>query len=339
MPKVNLKTIAGELGVSISTVSKALQDSHEIGVDTKERVLSLAKKLNFQPNPYASSLRRNQTRNIAVIIPEIANNFFALAINGIESVAREKNYHVLIYLTHDEYLKEVAICEYLQNGRIDGVLISTTTETQAYEHLVRLTEKGVLMVLFDRVLHEVETAKVTTDDFVSSLNATEHLIQNGCRNIAYLSLSSHLSIDNKRKGGYLEALHKYDIPFNPDLIVQCGNNEERAQQRIRELLSSPQKLDGIFASVEKLAIETYLVCQELAISIPQDLKIICFSNLKIANLLNPPLSTVTQPAFEIGREAANVLFRNLDHKRVNIANENIVLKSTLIPRLSTQKLG
>jgi len=337
MPKVNLKTIATELGVSISTVSKALQDSYEISKETKQKVVSLAKKLNFQPNPYASSLRRNQTRNIAVIIPEIANNFFALVINGVESVAREKNYHVLIYLTHDEYKKELEFCEYLQNGRIDGVMMSVTTETQTHEHIGRLTEKGILVVLFDRVCHEIETAKVTTDDFVSSLNATEHLIQNGCKKIAYLALSSHLSIDNKRKAGYAEGLHKYNIPFDASLVIECGNNENEAHQIIKSLLSSPNRPDAIFASVEKLAIETYLVCRELSLSIPQDVKVICFANLKIADLLNPPLSTITQPAFEIGKKAARVLFRNLDSKRGSIENENIVLKSLLIPRLSTQK--
>jgi LacI family transcriptional regulator len=148
MTKVNLKILAQELGVSISTVSKALQDSYEISQETKDRVRSLAKKLNFQPNPYASSLRRHQTRTIAVVVPEIANNFFALAINGIESIAQERGYHVLIYLTDDSYEKEISICEHLESGRIDGVLMSVTTETQGYEHIAKLIDKGILLVFF-----------------------------------------------------------------------------------------------------------------------------------------------------------------------------------------------
>lgn len=337
MTKVNLKMLANELGVSISTVSKALQDSYEISPETKARVLGLAKKLNFQPNPYASSLRRRQTQHIAVIVPEIANNFFSLAINGIESVAQEQHYHVLIYQTHDDDQKEIDICQHLQSGRTDGVIMSVTAKTQDYEHLAKLNEQGVLVVFFDRVCHEIETAKVTTDDFLSGFNATEHLIQNGARQIAYLSISSLLSIDNKRKAGYLEALHKHDLDIQPLHIVHCGNDEAHAYQKIKELLSLPHRPDGIFASVETLAINVYLVCQELGLRIPQDLKVICFANLKTAALLNPPLSTITQPAFEMGRAAAKILFRNLCHKNTPAQNETIVLKSTLVPRSSTAK--
>jgi LacI family transcriptional regulator len=339
MTKVSLKVLATELGVSISTVSKALQDSYEISPETKERVHDLAKKLNFQPNPYASSLRRRQTHNIAVVVPEIANNFFSLAINGIESVAQELNYHVLIYQTHDDDQKEALICQHLQSGRIDGVIMSVTAKTQGYAHLAKLGEQGVLIVFFDRVCHEIETAKVTTDDFVGGLNATEHLIQNGARQIAYLSVSSLLSIDNKRKAGYLEALNKFDLPVWPDHIVHCGVDTNEAYQKIKTLLSAPQRPDAIFASVEKLALSTYFVCQELGLRIPQDVKVICFANLQTAPLLHPSLSTIVQPAFEMGRAAASILFRHLGSKKTMIGNENIVLKSTLVPRESTQGDG
>jgi LacI family transcriptional regulator len=336
MSKISLKTLAGQLGVSISTVSKALQDSYEISPETKERVLDLAKKLNFQPNPYASSLRRRQTQNIAVVVPEVANNFFALAIDGIESVAQERHYHVLIYQTHDNAQKEASICQHLHSGRTDGVIMSVTAHTQDYGHLAKLGEQGVPVVFFDRVCHEIETAKVTTDDFVGGLGATEHLIQNGARRIAYLSLSPLLSIDNKRRAGYLEALHKHDLAPYPAHLVHCGVDDASAYQKIKELLSGPDRPDGIFASVEKLALLVYQVCRELALQIPQDIKVICFANLKTAGLLSPPLSTVAQPAFEMGREAANILFRHLYAKKTAIVNENIVLKSTLVSRESTQ---
>jgi LacI family transcriptional regulator len=335
MSKVNLKTLAAELGVSVSTVSKALQNSYEISEETKQRVVTLAKQRNFRPNVYASSLRRQQTRTIAVIVPEIANNFFAFAINGIEEIAQENDYHVLIYLTHDSYEKEVSICEHLQSGRIDGVLMSVSTETNNYEHIAKLMDKGILLVFFDRVRHEIETAKVTTDDFVSGLNATEHLIEQGAKRIAYFSLSSKLSIDNKRKAGYMEALLKHNIEFDTNLVVACGNQQHEAYQRIKELLTSPNRPDAVFASVEKLATETYMVCQELGLKIPNDLKVICFSNTTIASLLNPPLSTVVQPAFEIGKQAANILFQHLERKNISILNENIILKSVLVAREST----
>lgn len=335
MSNVNLKQLASELNLSVSTVSKALRDSYEIGQATKDKVVALARLRNYQPNPFASGLRRNRSKTVAVVLPEVANNFFSLAINGIESVAQERDYHVLIYLTHEDFEREKNIIKHLQGGRVDGVLMSISLDSNSNDHLVEISQKGIPVVFFDRICHEIETAKVTTDDFVSGLNATEHLISRGCRDIAFLSLSDNLSIDNKRKQGYLEALNKHDIRPNPKRILQCGNDDKKNYQLIRNLLRSKDRPDGIFASVEKLAITTYEVANELNCKIPQDIKVICFSNLNIASLLNPSLSTITQPAYEIGKQAATVLFRYLDKNKTYIPNENIVLRSELFARDST----
>jgi LacI family transcriptional regulator len=338
MAQVNLKYLAQELKMSVSTVSRALRDEWDVSAKTKARVNELAEKLNYSPNPYASSLRRQSSQTIGVVIPEIANNFFTLAINGIEEVAREKNYHVLIYLTHEDYERELSIVKYLQNGRIDGLLMSVSVGTSDHTHLTELHEKGTPIVFFDRVCHEIETTKITTDDFASSFKATEHLIQNDCQRIACLSMTSYLSIESKRKAGYLEALNKYNIPVREDWLVECSNDDAEIDRKIKALLSSPDKPSGIFATVEKLAIQTYHVCDNLNIAIPKHLKIVCFSNLVTAPLLRPPLTTITQPAYEIGKKAATVLFKHLDKKRFIIENENIVLKSTLHIRHSTVKL-
>ncbi|HXS37748.1 MAG TPA: LacI family DNA-binding transcriptional regulator, partial [Flavipsychrobacter sp.] len=334
MQKNNLKTLANKLGVSVSTVSKALRGSHEIGCDTTKRVLEMAEKMGYRTNPYAGHLRNHISKTIAVIIPEMTNNFFIQAITGAESIAQEKNYHILVYITHDDYNKEVSIMKHLQNGRVDGVLMSLSASTQNYDHLNKLIELNIPIVFFDRIGHEIETAKIITDDFASGFNATEHLIKNGCRDIAYLSVSENLSIDNKRKQGYIEALNKYDIKINPARIIKCGVDENYNYKTIKRLLNGKNVPDGIFASIEKLALTSYAVCNGLKIKIPDQIKIICFSNLITADLLNPSLTTITQPAFEMGKQAATVLFKYLDKKRTDIPNQNIVIKSELIKRNS-----
>ncbi len=338
MPNINLKYLAKELNMSISTISRALRDEWDVSEETKVKVNALAKKLNYTPNPFASSLRRQSSQTIAVVVPEIANNFFTLAIDGIETVARDKNYHVLIYITHDDYEREKGIIHHFQNGRIDGVIMSVSSDTKDYTHLSELHEKGVPIVFFDRVCHEIETTKISTDDFASSFKATEHLIQNGCKQIAFLSLTQHLSIETKRKAGYLEALSKYNITPNNDWIVECTNDNTVSEANIKKLLSSPNRPNGVFTSVEKLAIQTYKVCQDINIRIPKQLQVLSYANLLTAPLLNPPLTTITQPAFDIGTQAAETLFSHLKRKQYTIPNENIVLKSTLYIRHSTVKL-
>ncbi len=332
---MNLKQLAKELNLSVSTVSKALRDLHDISPATKALVRAKAKELNFQVNPFASGLRKQKSKTIAVVIPEIANNFFTLAINGIESIAQEKGYHVLIYLTHEDMNKEVGIIELLQNGRVDGVLISVSCHTSNTKHLEDLKEKDFPLVFFDRVAEHLDVPKVTTDDYDSGIKATEHLIENGCKKIAFLSISPTLSISNKRLNGYLDALKKKNIKEEKNLVIECIGDEEKDAEAIRQLLIRKNRPDGIFAAVEKLAISTYAICEELGLKIPDDIKIICFSNLPTAAFLNPSLTTITQPAYEIGREAASILFKLVEKKKHNYLFQNNVLKSKLVERGSS----
>jgi LacI family transcriptional regulator len=335
MPKVNLKELSKKLNVSISTVSKALRGSYEIGAETKKKVIEVAQQMGYSPNPYAGFLRHHKSKTIAIVIPELTNNFFIQAISGAESIAQERDYHILIYVTNDIFAKEESILKNLQNGRVDGVIMSLAGTTQSYNHLNELIQSGIPIVFFDRICHEIETAKIITDDFSSGFNATEHLIQNGCHDIAYLSVSENLSIDNKRKQGYFEALNKHDIRINDSRIIKCNGDDKSNYKKIKQLLQVSKRPDGIFASVEKLALTVYYVCKDLKIKIPEAVKIICFSNLRTAPLLNPSLTTIAQPAFEMGAQAASILFKCLDKKRMLIPNENIIIKSELIKRDST----
>ncbi len=178
MEKIDLKRLAKDLNLSIATVSKALRDSWEIKAETKQRVRDLADKLNYQPNPYASSMRRRKSQTIAVVIPEIANNFFSVVLDGIQVIAEKKGYHVLTYLTHESYTNEIATIKHLQSGRVDGVLMSLCSETPNHQHLMRLRETGMPIVFFDRIAELSDSPTVTTDDHESGYKATEHLIKN-----------------------------------------------------------------------------------------------------------------------------------------------------------------
>jgi LacI family transcriptional regulator len=337
MGAVNIKQLAQQLNLSISTVSRALNDSYDIGPETRKRVLELAKKLNYQPNPHASGLRKHKSKTIGVVVPEIANNFFALAINGIQSAAREKGYHVLIYVTNESDKIESESLQHLQNGRIDGLLISVSNKTVNDETLRQIKEQGIPLVFFDRVRDNFDTAKITTDDYESGFKAAEHLIQQGCKRIAYLQISKKLSIGLNRMRGYLDALKKYDLPDDKALILDCVDNKQANYKMIEALLKTKNRPDGIFASVEHLAIASYLVCRDLKLQIPRDVKIISFSNLEAAELLNPSLTTITQPAFEIGKEAATILLKALTKKGFKLSDTKHVLPSTLIQRASTAR--
>ncbi|PSL46560.1 LacI family transcriptional regulator [Chitinophaga niastensis] len=334
MENVTLRMLAEKLQLSTATISKALNNSHEISKETKQRVLALATELNYVPNPYASSLRKKSSSTIAVVIPEVADSYFAEAINGIETIAQEKGYHVLIYLTHENFGKEQAILRDFQSGRVDGILISVTTETAAAKHDLEQLAKEIPLVFFDRVCEEVAAAKITTDDVESGYKATEHLIANGCRNIALLSVSKNLSISNKRMEGFQQALAAHQLPFSESAVTYCSNDAAANHALIKNVIQLHQ-YDGIVATTEKLSTAIYLVCEELQLHIPNDIKVIGFSNLSTARFLNPSLTTITQPAFDMGKAAATLLFKALKSSGFNLQEENLVIPSTLMVRNST----
>ncbi len=337
MEIVTLKKLAELLNVSQSTVSKALKDSHEIGHETKERIKALAEELNYRPNSSASSLRKRLSKTIGVVIPVITNSFYALAMNGIESIAEAKSYHVLIYLTYEAYKKEVDSVKHLQNGRVDGILLSLSQGTTDYNHLADLKNKDIPLVFFDRIYESINVPWVSVDNYNSGFMATEHLIQKGCKQISYLSYANHLSTTGGRLHGYLEALKKHNIPYDNMMIVECTNNNEENFEKIKKLLQSSNPPQGIFACIERLAIITYHVCKKIKMNIPESLKIISFSSLETASLLNPSLSTMTPDAFEIGKKAAEILFENIEKKNILGRMERITLPALLIERESTAK--
>jgi len=336
MGNTTIRILARKLQLSTATVSKALTDSHEISDATKKRVQALAAELNYTPNPYASGLRNKKSRTIAMVLPEVADSFFAQVIDGVESIAQEKGYHVLIRLTHENVPKEQAILKDLGGGRVDGVLMSVSSDTTDPAAMIELQEKGIPLVFFDRRCEEIDTASVITDDLESAYKATLHLIQRKCRRIAFLSISPVLSISRARLEGYKKALSEAQLVFRESDVVLCSSQDAALHhQTLKELMTRPDPPDGILATVEKLATSIYLVCQELQLKIPQQVKIIGFSNLPAATVLNPSLTTVTQPAFEIGKAAASLLFKALAGKGDALKKQQQVVPSTLVIRNST----
>ena len=338
MENVNLKTLALQLQLSVATVSKALRDSHEISAETKKRVSELAAKLNYIPNPYASSLRKRISKTIAVVIPEIADSFFAETINGIESIAQDKGYHVLIYLTHEIFEKEKAILMDFQSGRVDGVLLSVSAATVSTTHISNLQAHGTPIVIFDRICDEIKTAKVSTDDFNCGYMATQHLIDNCCKKIAFLSISPTLSITKKRLNGYRQAIIDNNLLMNENFEINCTLNDNYNNTIITNLLKGEDRPNGIIASVERLTANIYIACKQLQLKIPEDVAVISFSNLKTAMILDPSLTTVTQPAFNMGKAAASLLFKSLEKKNFDLNMESEVFPSVLTVRNSTIKI-
>jgi LacI family transcriptional regulator len=338
MRTINIKELAKALNLSTSTVSRAFRDNSDISKETKDKILAAAQELNYQPNHYASNLREQRSKTIAVIVPELANNFFSQAIHGIERVARDKGYHILIYATDDDYEKEVSFIRHLHNGRADGIIMSVSGEANDHNYLNELNHKRLPLVFFDRVYEDIITPRVITNDYDSSFSAAQHLIKQGCSRIAYLVINKNLSIGKTRMQGYRDALAKYNIPFDDNLVVDCTNSYKKNNVILKDMLKKLQP-DGVFTSVERLAFATYYACNDLNISIPGQVKVVGFSSLEIAPLLNPSLTTVTQPATKIGIEAASLLFKMLEHPdNVNL-HEKVVLDSKLIKRNSTSNLS
>jgi len=327
--------LAKELGLSVSTVSKALGDSYEISASTKKRVLELAKHYNYKPNPFASNLRKKKSKQIAVIIPDVVNNFFALAVDGIESVTMNKNYDTFIYLTHENLEREKAVLDHLESGLTSGLIISVCTGKEGYGHFQQFYENTKLpIVFFDRVPDLLQFPKVITNNYESTFESTIRLVKSGVKKPVFLTTEEPLYTSIERRRGFQAALVSQHIPFSDDMIIECSDDMDKNYLVIKRLLSSRKRPDGIFASIEKYAITTYQVCKDLKINIPREVKIIGMTNLRTAALLNPSLSTLSQPAFEMGREAASLLIKMIEKKSYAAANDIIVLNNELTMRES-----
>ena len=333
-----IKDIAKALNLSTSTVSRALRGSYEISAETKKQVLEYAEKINYRPNPIALSLKERRTRAIGIVVSEIANNFFSQAINGIESIAYNRGYHVTITQSHESQDRERVNVEHMAARGVDGLLISLSSESDDISYLKDLHDKGMPIVFFDRVSDEIETHKVVANNYLGAFHATEHLIYQGFKKIAHITSSPYLSITKERLEGYKEALSKHHIAFNESLVKYCNHGGmivSEIEEAITGLFKAKTKPDAIFAGGDRLT----MVCFGLLKRMKQKKEVgfTGFTNTQVGDLFSPSLTIVSQPAFEIGQSAIEFLIQLIESKRPITEFENKVFETELIIRESSIK--
>nr|WKN35740.1 LacI family DNA-binding transcriptional regulator [Tunicatimonas sp. TK19036] len=334
--QITIYDIAQKLDVSPTTVSRALNDHHSISKETTQAVKKMARKLGYRPNSVASSLRTNKTNTIGVIMPLINRPFIAALISGIEDIANRQGYNVIISQTYDSYDKEVANARTLYSSRVAGLIFSLAMETQQYDHLYPFLQSDIPIVSVDRIAMELETDRVIIDNFAAGFKATEHLIQMGCKRIAHFGGAQHRNIYQGRQQGYLAALKKYNLPIDESLIVHSKLSLEEGRESTSYLLNLPKPPDGIFSANDSAAVSAIQCAKQKGISIPRDLAIVGFNDDPISSIIEPGLTTVAHPAFDMGKIAAQQVLKNRDHKNI-VQSQTIVLKTELIIRNSSRR--
>jgi LacI family transcriptional regulator len=325
---ITLKDIASALNLSASTVSRALRDSYQINEKTKKLVLEYAQSVNYRPNPIAQSLKSSRSKAIGVIVPEIANNFFSQAINGIEDEAYSRGYHVVIFQSHESLEREKMNIQQLFDRKIDGLLISLAGQTTDVKHITTFSERNFPVVYFDRVPDLPNIHKVTSDNFEGAYQATSFLIEKGKTKIAHITSPSNLSITKERLAGYKKALIDHGIWVDENLIKYCGFEKKDAENTVRKLLIEYNP-DAFFFCSDRLALNSFEAIKSGDLPSTSNLLFVGYTNLDVAHLFNPPLNTVVQPAYNIGLSAARILCNELEKKYKNGFVEVLELKSKL----------
>ena len=337
--KATLKQIAKELGVSVSTVSKALNGSPEISEPTKKRVQEYAKLKNYKPNVIGLNLKNRRTKTIGVIIPNILNHFFAKVFSGIEKIADEKGYKLITCISNESSEKEINALEMLSNGTIDGFILSIAEESQKlqkFDHFTSIINEGTPIVMFDRIADEVNCDKVIVDDFESAVNATEHLIKTGCKKIALLSCIDNLSVGKLRAKGFYHAMDKHKVKVEENLVILTENSEDFNYTIGGFFIKN--KPDGVFALDEHTSVTAMKLGILNGYKIPQDLSLIGFADGVWSRRMTPSLSTVSQHGPEIGEVAAQLLIEKLESKEETFTYSTTTIKTELRQRDSTKKL-
>ncbi|CAM4186416.1 LacI family DNA-binding transcriptional regulator [Zobellia nedashkovskayae] len=337
--KITLKQIARELGVSISTVSKSLKDSDEISTDTKQKVQAFAKLYNYRPNNIALSLKNRRTKNIGVVIPDIVHHFFTTVFRGIEKYANEHGYNVVVCVSDESYEKEVFNMELLANGSIDGFIMSVSAETQQkndFSHLKEVMEQGFPLVLFDRVIDEIECDKVVMNDEQIAYEATTKMIAEGRKKIALVTTESYFNVSEKRAEGYKRALKDHDIDYDEKLtlVLPFKGIEESYIEGFVENVG----FDGALCVNEIFAVLLMAMSQKKGLRVPEDISVIGFTDGLLSRYSTPTLTTVAQHGERMGEIAAKMLVEKLETE-IGFHEEEVynteIIEATLIERGST----
>ncbi|MDB4009995.1 LacI family transcriptional regulator [Polaribacter sp.] len=342
MKRLTIKDIAKEFNVSISTVSKALNNSYEISTSTKEKIQKFAKENNYKPNFNALSLKNRQTKTIGIIIPNMLNYFFAQVFKGIEKVANDRGYKIISCISNESYTKEVETIEMLSNGIIDGFILSLAEETilkNDFSHLEEMINNNTPIVMFDRVADGIDCDKVITDDFIGTVNTVNHLVKTGSKNIAFISTISKLKIGEKRKHGYLKGLEENNIKVNRNLIIDILEDDYKEYENILTPIFDNNTIDAVIATDESSAIAAMKVAIKKGHKIPQNFSVISFSNGILARHSSPKMTTISQHGEIMGATAAEILINKLDKKITPDKPKTVVIKTNLVERNSTKKFA
>lgn len=333
--KITIKSIAKELGVSTSTVSKALSDSHEISKETKDRIRAFAKYTNYKPNSLALKLRNQKTKVIGVIIPQIVHHFFSTVISGVESVANERGYNVMICFSNNSYKREVENLEVLAGGSVDGLLVSLSKETlENHEsiHFQNLIDDEFPLVMFDRVDDLIHCDKVLFDDKGAGYKATKYLLEIGSKKIGLITTPEHITVGALRREGYERALKEEGFSIDRKLITEV-NEENDLHKEISTLFD--QEIDAIFAVNEIYAAIAIRIAKEKGLRIPEDVSVIGFTDGLISEYSSPSITTVVQHGFTMGRQAAELLLDRIENKNIDKSPQTKVISSNLKIRESS----
>ena len=335
MNNTTISDIAKKLRISASTVSRALNNHPDIKPETKEQVKKLAKRLNYSPNPIARSLKTKRTNVIGVIVPEIKHDFFASAISGIEEVAYHSGYIILVCQSNESYEREIINTNALMHQRVAGLLVSISQNTKNGNHFKEPISLGIPLVFFDRACNDISTNKVIIDDAQSAFLAVTHLIERGNKKIAHFSGPKTLEICKQRLKGYKDALKKANLPISNELIRYGDLHEDNGYESMDNMLKENIIPDAIFAVNDPVAIGAFQRIKEAGLKIPGDIAIVGFSNNKITSLVDPPLTTVNQPSFEMGKKATEILIEMIEKEGNSNPKKTVVLDAELIVRGST----
>ncbi|QZE14025.1 LacI family transcriptional regulator [Halosquirtibacter laminarini] len=332
--QVTIKDIAKELGISASTVSRALKNHPDISQKTRDAVHRLAEELNYQPNAVALSLKNSRTRTIGVIIPEIVHYFFSSVISGIEDVAYDAGYNVMICQSNEKFEREVTNAQTLLSNRVEGILVSVTKESDHFDHLKQFIKRGIPLIFFDRDAKGIEADRILINDKMAGYKATKHLIEAGCKRIAHLCGPQSLTIAKERLSGYKQALEEANIPFNEEYVLSA-DDFELGKKATRELLNLETPPDGIFAVNDLTAIGAIKSIHNKGMNTPKDIAIVGFSSGRFADITEPTLTSIDQHGYEMGSKATELLIKRIESEEESIVHEDIFIETNLIIRESS----
>lgn len=339
MKKITLKDIGKHFGVSISTVSKAVRDSHEISTELKLKIQKYAKENNYKPNKVALSLLNKSTKTIGVVIPNILNYFFIQVLYGIEKIANEKGYNIISCISDESNEKEGKTLEVLDAGTVDGLIMSLTNDSAINKNISYLQEiasNQIPVVLFDRVSDAINCDKVIVDDYESGFKTTEYFINIGCKNIAVITPISNSNIGKLRIDGYKKALHKNGISFDEGMILNIEPKHDLDLEM--SFLLNYKKIDALLCLDEITAVKVQSIVKERGYSVPGDISIIGFTNGQLSKYVTPAMTMVSQHGKYIGEMASKMLIKRIEEPDSEEPFETKVIKTSLIVRESTKKI-